>query len=238
MSDLAPNHSPDLSNKRVMNARLVSLLQPNSQDAHNYQRLRLAVENLSDAHKGVVVAVASPSNGDGKTLAAINLAGALAQTPSRKVLLIELDLRTSGPTIKDYLGARKWSPPGVVDSIVEQTEDWHALSEYIPAFNLHLLTAGQRTQSPYEVLNAPRLGEMIQQARLLFDYVVIDTAAVNLYPDTQLISKWIDKFIIMVSSGKTSRHELEACLNLMLPDKVMGIVFNECRHAGNERNGH
>lgn len=229
---------PDLSNTRAMNPRLVSLVQPHSQDAQRYQRLRLAVEGLNRDNGGVVVAISSPSDGEGKTIAAINLAGALAQDPSSKVLLMELDLRNVRTSIKDYLGARKWSPPGVVDTIVEQGINWQQLAEYVPTFNLHLITAGQRTQSPYEVLNAPQLGEMINQARRIFDYVILDTAAVNLYPDTQLISKWVDKFLVLVKSGKTSRHQLEECLNLMSPEKVMGIVLNECRHSGIKRNGH
>ncbi|MEX0739703.1 MAG: CpsD/CapB family tyrosine-protein kinase [Pseudohongiella sp.] len=227
-----------MKNTKTMNPRLVSLLQPNSQDSQRYQRLRLAVENLPRLQAGVVVAVTSPSDGEGKTLTAINLAGALAQNPMRKVLLMELDLRASRKSIKDYLGVKKWSPPGVVDSIVGNNEKWQQLTDYIPAFNLHLLTAGQHTQSPYEVLNAPQMGEMINDARRNFDYVVLDTASVTLYPDTQLISKWVDKFIVLVSSGKTSKHTLEECFNLMSPDKVMGIVFNECNDSGYERNGH
>lgn len=238
MPELTPNNSPDLSNRRAINPRLVSLLKPNSPAAERYQRLRLAVEGVSCAAGGTVIAIASPSDGEGKTITAINLAGALAQNPRRKVLLMELDLRTSGSSIKDYLGAKKWSPSGVVNSIVEQTENWQKLSAYLPEFNLHLITAGQHTQSPYEILNAPGMGEMINQARHLFDYVIVDTAAVTLYPDTELISKWVDKFIVLVTSGKTSQHQLEACLNLMSADKVMGIVFNECSHSGIERNGH
>lgn len=238
MPELSHDTNLDLSNKRAINPRLVSLLQPNSPEAERYQRLRLAVEGVSCAAGGTVIAIASPTNGEGKTITAINLAGALAQNPLRKVLLMELDLRKSGSLIKDYLGVRKWSPPGVVDSIVGQSDNWQTLSAYIPAFNLHLITAGQRTQSPYEILNAPKMGEMINQARHLFDYVILDTAAVNLYPDTELISKWVDKFIVLVASGKTSRHQLEACLNLMSADKVMGIVFNECSYSGIERNGH
>lgn len=238
MPEQTPALNTHLGNKRAMNPKLVSLLQPGSQDAQRYQRLRLAVEALDDSEDGVVVALASPADGDGKTVAAINLAGALAQNPQRKVLLMDLDLRTTGSTIKDYLGARKWAPPGVVDCIVEQTENWQQFVEYVPAFNLNLLTAGQHSPTPYEVLNAPSLGAMISQARRNFDYVVVDTSAVNLYPDTQLISRWVDKFIVLVASGKTSRLALEECLNLMSPEKVMGIVFNECSHSGNERHGH
>lgn len=228
----------DLTNRRDMSPRLVSLLQPNSPHSQRYQRLRLAVENLPRNNGGVVVAITSPGIGDGKTITAINLAGALAQNPARRVLLMDLDLRTSGVSIKDYLGARKWTPPGVVDSIATRNDNWQDLCEYIPAFNLYVLTSGNSTPTPYETLNSSQMGEVINEARRSFDYVVLDTTSVTLYPDCQLITKWVDKFIVLVRSEKTSRHQLEECLNLMSPDKVMGIVFNECRNASNERNGH
>ncbi|MDO9318366.1 MAG: CpsD/CapB family tyrosine-protein kinase [Gammaproteobacteria bacterium] len=242
-------------NKRTLNPRLVHLLRPHSGDAQRYQRLRLAVENIPRKTGGVVVAIASPSSGEGKTLTAINLAGALAQNPASKVMLIELDLRSTQGTLKDYLGARKWSPRGVVDGVVEGLGDsiadvdaegaassaqidWQQIAHSVPEFNLTLIPSGQKTESPYEVLNSPQLERLINQARLRFDYIILDTAPVTLYPDTQLISRWVDQFIVLVTAGMTSRKELAACLDLMVPEKVLGLVFNECQHADGERHGY
>ncbi|MDP2140726.1 MAG: CpsD/CapB family tyrosine-protein kinase [Gammaproteobacteria bacterium] len=224
----------DFFDKRSLNPRLVNLLKPNSADAQRYQRLRLAVENIPHATGGVVVAVASPSTGEGKTLTAMNLAGALAQNPARKVALIELDLRSTQDTIKDYLGTKKWSPAGAVDWVVGtaldgEPLDWQQMAHYVPEFNLTLIPAGQKTQSPYEVLNSPRLETMITQARLRYDYIIVDTAPVTLYPDTQLISRWVDQFIVVVTAGMTSRKQLAECLDLMVPEKVLGLVFNGCK---------
>src|SRR5204862_173373 len=49
-----------------------------------------------------LIAISSPSRGDGKTLSAINLAGALAQAPDAKVVLVEVDVRHPG--VGQYLG--------------------------------------------------------------------------------------------------------------------------------------
>lgn len=228
----------DLPEKRSLDSRLVNLLRPHSADAQRYQRLRLAVEKIP-RQGGVVVAVASPSTGEGKTLTAMNLAGALAQNPACKVALIELDLRSSQGTLKDYLGARKWEPRGVVDGVVSSEQiDWEQMAHFVPEFNLTLIPSGQKTQAPYEILNSPQLEELINQARLRYDYIIVDTPPVTLYPDTQLISRWVDKFIVLVTAGMTTRRQLAECLDLMVPEKVLGLVFNGAQQADGERHAH
>lgn len=232
----------ELPEKRSLNSRLVNLLRPHSADAQRYQRLRLAVENIP-RKGGVVVAVASPSTGEGKTLTAMNLAGALAQNPASKVVLIELDLRSTQGTMKDYLGTRKWSPRGVVDSVVNDASisnpvDWEQIAHFVPEFNLTLIPSGQKTESPYEVLNSPQLEGLINQARLRYDYIILDTPPVTLYPDTQLISRWVDQFIVLVTAGMTTRRQLAECLDLMVPEKVLGLVFNGCQQVDGERHAH
>lgn len=231
----------DFADRHTLNPLLVNLVRPGSADAQRYQRLRLAVENIPRRAGGVVVAIASPSSGEGKTLTAMNLAGALAQNPACKVALIELDLRSTQGTVKDYLGTRKPSPPGVVDSVATigagERLDWGLIAHYIPEFNLTLIPSGQRTNSPYEVLNSPQLEEVIKQARLRYDYIILDTAPVTLCPDTQLISKWVDQFIVLVSAGVTSRRQLGDCLDLMPAEKVLGLVFNGGRQQGGKHYG-
>lgn len=232
----------DFADKRTLNPRLVNLTRPHSADAQRYERLRLAVESAHQDGQAVVVAIASPCAGEGKTLTALNLAGALAQNPACKVALVELDLRSTQGTLKDYLGLRKWTPAGVVDCVLDNAAnrmvDWEQLAHYIPEFNLSLVPAGKRTLSPYEVLNSAQLGELLTQARARFDYIIVDTAPVTLYPDTQLISRWVDHFIVLVSAGLTSRKQLADCLDLMAPQKVLGLVFNASTQAAGDRHGY
>src|SRR6185295_15934214 len=58
---------------------LVSLLEPTGFEAEQYRRLRTVLEQRRDPADAYVVAVSSPSVGDGKTTTTLNLAGALAQ---------------------------------------------------------------------------------------------------------------------------------------------------------------
>src|SRR6188508_293213 len=73
---------------------LVTLTSPGSFAAEQYQGLRLTIERLRRGRTLQVIAVTSPAAGEGKTLTAINLAGALARgADDARVLLIDADLR-------------------------------------------------------------------------------------------------------------------------------------------------
>jgi len=58
---------------------LVSLVAPATFEAEQYRALRHTIEQLQRSRDLRVVAVSSPGVGDGKSITAINLAGALAQ---------------------------------------------------------------------------------------------------------------------------------------------------------------
>jgi Mrp family chromosome partitioning ATPase len=67
---------------------LVSLLAPASLAAEHYRVLAHVVEQRRRLDDVVVVAVTSPAAGDGKSVTAANLAGALAHQPGGRVLLV------------------------------------------------------------------------------------------------------------------------------------------------------
>lgn len=206
--------------------RLVCLLRPRTAVAESYSRLRLALETMREPERGFVVGVTSPGDGDGKSLTAINLAGALAQDPGARILLVDMDLRETGSSINDYLDRKTLSGPGVIDWIGSSEHATEKLVRYMPAFNLHVMSSGGKTHVPYELLKSNRLDEFIEQARRGYDFVILDTPKVLVLPDTELISRVVDGFLIVVRADRTQRKALAEALNLMTPDKVLGLVFN------------
>src|SRR5215468_81307 len=133
---------------------LVSLVAPSSFEAEQYRELRHAIEQLQRSAKLSVVAVSSPLVADGKTTTAINLAGALAQAPSARILLIDADLRA--PSLGAHLGIGEHAVPGLVDVILDANLTLEAVTQDQPQFSLSVITAGRRSSSPYEVLKSPR----------------------------------------------------------------------------------
>ena len=204
-----------------IDAHLVSLVAPTSAAAEDYRTLRAAVERLARDRPCQVVAVSSPGAQEGKTLTAINLAATLAQVEKRRVLLLDVDLRTAA--LAQYLGLAR--QPGFVDIIHSQASLDSVVTWVRP--NLGVVAAGTTTDAPYEVLSAPRLREAIDEARRSYDFVVLDTPPIVSVADCRSIADFVDGFIVVVAAHRTQRAAIDAALRRIDPAKLLGLVLNQ-----------
>src|SRR5262249_33673866 len=209
---------------RVLDQHLVSLLKPTSFEAEQYRTLRHLIEHLHRTAGLSVVAVSSPVANDGKTTTAINLAGALAQDPQARVLLVDADLRRGD--LARHVGMHDDSALGLVDAILDVRLPLDAVVRRRAPFNLSVVSAGTLPSAPYEVLKLPRVGELLAAARQAYDFVVLDTPPLVSVPDCRVIEKWVDGFLVVVGAHKTPRKLLEEALNVTEAAKVIGLVFN------------
>lgn len=201
----------------------MSLLAPWSFGAEQYRVLRHLIEQTHRDADLQVVAVTSPAEADGKTTTAINLAGSLAQTPGARVLLVDADVRRGA--IGDHIGLGG-TGAGLVDAILDASLVLADVARHLPTFNLSVLTAGRSPSAPYEVLKSPRLGELLNQARRQYDYVLVDTPPLIVVPDCRVIANWVDGFLMVVAAHKTPRRLVEEALDVLDPAKTLGVVFN------------
>jgi capsular exopolysaccharide synthesis family protein len=203
---------------------LVSLLDPTSPDAEQYRALRHVVEQSHGSGGPSVLAVSSPTVGDGKTTTAINLAGALAQDQDATVLLIDADLRRGSAGSR--LGLKDSRERGLVDAIIDPSITLEQVVRHRASFNLSVLPVGHLAAHPYELLKSPRLGHLLDEARRRFDFIVLDTPPIVVAQDCRVISKWVDGFLLVVAADRTPARLVEEALNRMEPDKIIGFVFN------------
>jgi Mrp family chromosome partitioning ATPase len=185
---------------------------------------RLVVQMHQDAGLHVL-ALSSPSMGDGKTSTAINLAGVLAQEPKARVLLVEADLRR--PAILTYLGISDFSGEGLVGVILEPAQALEKVIHTCLPFNLDILPVRHSVPSPYAVLKLPRFSELLQEARRHYDYVFVDAPPLIPFADCRLIEPLMDGFLVVVAAHKTSPKRLAEALCVMNPAKLAGLVFNK-----------
>ena len=204
---------------------LVSLLTPNALEAEQYRALRHAVEQAHKRSGLSVVAITSPAVGDGKTTTAINLAGALAQASGTRVLLLDADLRR--PSIASRLGLVEPKAPALVDLVLDPGLSLDDVVRSRPPFNLAVIPAGSASPNSYELFQAPRMGEILDEARRRFDYVVLDTAPLVPVLDSRVIARWVDGYLIVVRCHQTTRKLLADALNVVEADKVLGLLFND-----------
>jgi protein-tyrosine kinase len=215
--------------------QIVSLGAPSSFAADQYRALRHVVERLRIEAGLQVLAVSSAAPGDGKTVTALNLAGALAQASESRVLVIDADLRR--PSVSEYLGLNR-RLPGLADALREPEYTLPAVVRRLEGFNLSVLPAGPPQIAPYELLNSPRLEELLKDARRHFDCIVIDTPPCVPLPDCRLIERWVDGFLVVVAAHRTPRERLAEALNTLDPAKVIAIVYNADDHSVSEYYGY
>jgi capsular exopolysaccharide synthesis family protein len=203
---------------------LVSLVTPTAFEAEQYRALRYIVEQRHRSDGLTVIAMSSATVGDGKTTTSINLAGALAQSTEARVLLMEADLRR--PSIGQQLGLDPARGAGLVHAILNPSLSLAQVTRSRAPFNLSVVLAGQAPPSPYEILKSARLGDLLDQARASYDYVVLDTPPLVGFQDSRVITRTVDGIILVVGAHQTSRRRLEAALNVVDPGKMLGFVFN------------
>jgi capsular exopolysaccharide synthesis family protein len=177
--------------------------------------------------------VASAASGDGKTTVARSLAMAAAQMGSR-VLLLEADLRR--PTIAHPLGL---SPgPGLADvligaaSLSEATQlvDTDPISRDLSRGRpLSVLVAGATPPpNPGELLESHAMERVLEQSRVAYDLVVIDTAPLTVVSDSFPLLRKVDGVIIVGRVGRERRDVAQRLRQTLASGggPLLGVIAN------------
>jgi protein-tyrosine kinase len=209
---------------KLIDKRLVSLTAPASLEAEQYQALRLKIERLRAARDVRMIAMTSPSTGDGKTLTSINLAAALAHGSRARVLLIEADLRR--PTVAANLGMHDENRPGLAEVVLDPQLTLQDAVRDLEPFGFSVMLGRSPSTSIHEILRSPRVEMLLREARQQYDYVILDTPPLVPVSDTRLLAQWVDGLLLVVAAHKTPRKLVEEALNLLDGATVLGIVFN------------
>lgn len=171
-----------------------------------------------------VILVAGLVAGVGKSFVAKNLA-ALYANSGKKVLLIDADMRRGTVYSKSHLGlADVLSGMAFLESCVVETE-WNGL---------YVLGSGNALQAPTDLLHGDMLRGMLDQAKQMFDVIVVDTPPINLVADTDLILPLADFSLYVLHYGRHSMEQIKEALNKVdrLSVAPKAFVMNHCEREG------
>jgi len=169
-----------------------------------------------------LIAISSATSGDGKTVSAINLAGALALKSDARVLLVEADLRH--PTISALLELP--SQPGLSDYLAGtcSVEDVTIRVEQFP--NLCFIPAGRSKINPTKLLESSRWPAACEEFRRRARFVIFDTPPVGTVAGYHLIEANCDGVIFIVRPDRTNRRLCLEGLANVANGKLMGVLMN------------
>jgi succinoglycan biosynthesis transport protein ExoP len=204
--------------KRALGPRQLS-----AASAEAYRTLRATLQgSRSNGRGGRVVLVTGPSPSEGKSTTAINLASSLALAGNR-VILIEADLRR--PALATTLQAAP-KQNGVVGVLIENSDLKDSLTP-VPGYgqNLRALLADYEGGWIAELFSIPAAGKMIDDARRMADYVVIDSPPLNEVVDALPLARTADDVLIVVRLGKSRLEKIAQLGELLAESGVRPVGF-------------
>ncbi len=175
---------------------------PGSREAEAFRSIRTTLFSAAKEAGHKVIQLSSPEPGDGKTTSACNLAVAIAQS-GKRVLLIDADLRR--PTVHTVLGLR--NQVGLAD-VLRREIDWEHAVQPTRIDGLVVLPSGPSLENPAELLSQATLGQVLQQARAEYDYILVDTPPILAVSDPCIVSPHVDGLVLVVRMFKNKRAAL------------------------------
>ncbi len=178
---------------------------------------------LKEDGKGSVIYATSTIKGEGKTFTSINLSLAFSSL-NKKVLLIGADLRN--PQLHNYLNIDKLQS-GLSNFLHDTNYDWK--ENLIKGFKEHpnhdTLLSGEIPPNPPHLLTNGRFEALLEEARTLYDYIIVDTAPTILVTDTLLISKFADATLYITRANFTEKNLLEHANALAKNKKLKNMAY-------------
>jgi capsular exopolysaccharide synthesis family protein len=144
---------------------------------------------------------------------------------SRKTIILEMDLRK--PKTSSIFGLSS-EHPGVSDYLAAASMDLKPLIQPTGIPGLDLISCGPILPNPSELLEKHRLNELIDNLKLVYDDIIIDSPPIHLVTDAIIIARVADATLYIVRQGFTSRSELEFISEIKQKNRFpkFNIIFN------------
>lgn len=211
--------------RRIASPELVALTQPFSIQAEAIRAARSQVTMRLSQPDAVrqALAVISPSNGDGKTFFAANLAISLAQLGGR-TLIVDADLRS--PRQHEVF---KVSNAAGLSSLLSGRSESQVIQAVEGIAGLFVLPSGPIPPNPLELIERPAFGLLMRELISKFDHVIVDTAAAASGADACVAASRCGAALVLTRKNKNKVDDLQELVASLTGSstQLLGAVVNE-----------
>ncbi len=196
---------------------------PDSIPAEAFRALRTRLQfTTPDAAKMKVILVTSSAPTEGKTIIATNLAGSFSQI-NKRVLLVDCDLRK--PRVHNVFNMNRH--PGLVDYLFSH----NSLDEIIRTTempNLDFIPCGTIPPNPAELMESEAMINFLSEIRDRYDFIILDTPPVIAVTDSEILARYVDGSVLVVSADTTEMELLKRAGEIMRQGThhFIGAVLN------------
>lgn len=170
----------------------------------SFRIVRGNLDFMSHGSNSNVILITSFNPGSGKSFVTFNLGCSFA-IKGKKVLIIDCDLRHGSSS--QFVGMPS---KGITAYLTGNTDNWQSLvinDREEP--NLSVLPIGHRPPNPAELLESPRMAQLVEDARKHYDYILLDCPPVDVVVDTQILSPLADRTIFIVRAGLLEKRAIK-----------------------------
>ena len=193
---------------------------------------RTLVSNISyllpkkNENKGSLILFTSSIQGEGKSFCAFHNAITISNL-NKKVLLIGVDLRN--PQLHEYFNLDK-SVLGLTNYLSNKSDDWKGFLKKDAKYsnNLDILFSGDIPPNPTQLLTNSNFQSLIEEAKNFYDYIILDSAPVQMISDTLNFSDLADVTVYVSKFNFTDKSSLVQLNNFIKKEQLknVGILIN------------
>ena len=172
---------------------------------------------------GKSVLVCSSGSGEGSSTVACGLALAGSEpTSGARVALVDFNLRN--PSLHRILKLKQ--SPGVCDVIINNGQPETAAQ--VLSSTLDVYTAGDVSGRLLDVLRGETVQRFLDALSSGYDYVVVDVAPANQFPDAQILAGLIKDVVLVAYTEQTPREAVAQAKKRLEANggKLVGLALN------------
>lgn len=200
---------------------------PGANDFFTQEAFKALRTNLQFCGQDIhTVVITSCNENEGKTTITLQLAKSLSELDKR-VLVIDADMR------KSVMAGRNTSVEAPV-GLSEVLTGLVAVKDCLyttQCENLSIMFAGKYPPNPVELLGGPYFESLLQEARKVYDYVLIDVPPLESVIDAAVVAAKCDGTILVISDNQVRyRQAIEVAEQLKKSgSKILGVVRNNIK---------
>ena len=192
-----------------------------SSNSELFRLLRTKLQFTLDHSTEKTIVVTSTMPGEGKTFVSINLAIMLSLA-DKKVLLMGMDLRN--PQLAKYFNIKE--KDGISAYLSGQEVNYKSLIHVSSEFpDLSIFPAGVIPPNPTELIMKDRFDTLMNELKLQYDFIIIDSAPVGAVSDTFLIDRTSDLTLYICRAGYTDKRNIEFVNRIKTEKSLKRIYF-------------
>ncbi len=202
--------------------QLLVLKKPKSLIAEALRSIRTNLQFIDNEPGSKLVAITSTISGEGKTFVAMNLAGILAFS-NKKVIVIDFDMRK--PKIHFGFNTENIKGVSTILSGIDNIDDCIKPSK---VKNLDFITAGPVPPNPSELILTDRMDNMVEYLKGKYDFVIIDNPPVGIVTDGMKSILMADYPIYIFKANHSKRLFIQNVNRLVAESSLskLSIVLN------------